>query len=1295
MVGVMAGSEARNKALNLLNAVKFPPDLPSKLENLGRLGEVIVSRDPSLLREFLPHVVEFQSDKASPVRKFIAEIIGEIGFKHMSFLPELVPVLISLLNDATPAVARQAVTSGAYLFQKTMGYIAFRGLYSEELDNLLESSWTSITKLKEALYEVAFQSNFWLHVHKPGNDGARILAVRFVKSTILLFTPDPNGSSQSPPQIDADEKNIEFNISWLRSGHPLLTTSDLALEASRNLGLLLDMLRSPSLKTLSNSVIVVLINSLSDVAKKRPAFYGRILPVILGLDASVCTLNGSRISGVPNALKHAFLTCLKCSHPGAIPWRDRLIEALKAMDAGELADEALSQLDKLSSEVQPLQEAKGGVELADLPITDHGKKRSVTQDTDFTATSDSLGKRIRQAPPMSQGQPTVSVETNLRAPEDFVPNGIKDTSTDEVCGPVQQLVAMFGALVAQGDKATGSLEILIGSISSDLLAEVVIANMRHLPPCRPNVEEEEETVSVGFISSLVSSTLDIKPSSNTLEIMTSVLGLRLPASCDSTVVHHIEKSEVKEATYTTSVPVKIAGADMPVVSHSPSVTGNFNIQPMINDVGPSEASIPGLEGSAPVVGSLENEQACYASTADSLGTHREDAASSGLSFANKVPSTATVSTDHSEALSPRESAADTSWISSAASTNVAFSTSLSLNKTAPPTANLSEEQKDELQKLAYIRIINTYKSVAITGGSDVHFSVLAYIGSEYPLELDAWGLLQKHILDDYLNHEGHELTLRVLYKLFVEAEQEHDFFASTTATSAYETFLLTVAESLRDSFPASDKSLSRLFGEAPYLPKPVFKLLECLCSPGNNEIYSKELKSGDRVTQGLSAVWSLILLRPPIRDVCLKIALQSAVHHLEEVRMKAIRLVANKLYPMSCISQTIEEFASEKLLSAVNDLQTTLLGDGNSSKNTDGQLAASDDVSEALVSEAQRCMSLYFALCTKKHSLLWQVFTVYRSASEAAKEAIRKQIPILVRTIGSSAELLSVISDLPAGSENLLMLVLHTLTDGAIPSPDLICAVKRLYESKLKDVAILIPILSSMPKDEILPIFPKLVGLPLDKFRAVLNCILKGPSPVLSPAEVLIAIHGIDPDKDGIALKKVTDACSACFERQADFTQQVLAKVLNQLVEQIPLPLLFMRTVIQSIGACPSLVDFVMDILLRLVNKQIWKFPKLWVGFLKCALQTQPQSFGVLLQLPAAQLENALNRSPPLRVPLVAHASQPNICSSLPRSTLVVLGLASDSQPTSQAQSVQQTSEHGNAGGTFATETTQESSAAG
>lgn len=52
---------------------------------------------------------------------------------------------------------------------------------------------------------------------------------------------------------------MEFNISWLRRGHPILNVGDLSIEASHSLGLLLDQLRFPTVKSLSNAVIIVVI----------------------------------------------------------------------------------------------------------------------------------------------------------------------------------------------------------------------------------------------------------------------------------------------------------------------------------------------------------------------------------------------------------------------------------------------------------------------------------------------------------------------------------------------------------------------------------------------------------------------------------------------------------------------------------------------------------------------------------------------------------------------------------------------------------------------------------------------------------------------------------------------------------------------------------------------------------------------------------------------------------------------------------------------------------------------------
>lgn len=103
------------------------------------------------------------------------------------------------------------------------------------------------------------------------------------------------------------------------------------------------------------------------------------------------------------------------------------------------------------------------------------------------------------------------------------------------------------------------------------------------------------------------------------------------------------------------------------------------------------------------------------------------------------------------------------------------------------------------------------------------------------------------------------------------------------------------AESLLELFPSSDKSLSRLLCEVPYLPKSVLKLLENLCCPKSNENIKKDFQGGDRVTQGLIAVWSLILHRPPNRETCLKIVLQV-------IFFWTFSLTSNILLSSSCLS---------------------------------------------------------------------------------------------------------------------------------------------------------------------------------------------------------------------------------------------------------------------------------------------------------------------------------------------------------------------------------------------------------
>lgn len=1214
-------------------------------------------------------------------------MVSGVGLKHVEFLPDIVPVLITALQDSTPAVARQSGTCGIDLFRSTLVRIAIQGIYSSELDDSLKLSWGWMLKFKDEIYTIA---------SKPESDGRRLVALKFVAATILLYTPDPSGFSEPPSYHSYEEKFDEFNMAWLRRGHPVLDIGDLSTEASKSLDLLLDQLRYPTVKSLNNSAMIVLINSLSGIARKRPALYGRIMAVLLALDPSTSANIGMHVLGAHYPLKNAFLACLKCTHPGAAPWRDRLVGALRGMKAGDLAEEALHEVCQINGSVGyknnvPAEEEKPLLVPFDSMDTDISRKRPGMLDVSDLAVEDDIsGKRARRTPEANNDQDKSS-------------SSVVSTSRGEGDnGPVQQLVSMFAALVSQGEKAVGSLQILISSISADLLAEVVMANMRHLPSVRPKDEEleldKDSHTSYGLrdtqFKQLSSFLRDIQSTSGPFQQKDSVLDAR-PAVSKDLENPKLEEQEAITPTYSdvggpviNETEIIAVRTDVPVSSCEGVPSANdvsLAIIPKVPDTGFPENGIPGLESSTHSY-NLPDTLAVSSSVATDLEEASQDQVNSlGRSSQEIIPS---VSTDRSEELSPKAACMDTTSINSSTATSLRLPSQLVLPKMSAPVISLDGEQMDNIQKMSFMRIVEAYKHIAVAGGLQARFSLLAYLGVALPSDVDPWKMVETHVLSDYMNHEGHELTLRVLYKLFGEAEANADFLYSTNATSVYEMFLLKVAETLRDAFPASDKSLSRLLGEVPYLPKSILKLLECLCCPGNNDKDEKVVHSGDRVTQGLSTVWSLILLRPPTRDACLKIALQSAVHHLEEVRMKAIRLVANKLYPISSLTQSIEDYAKEMLISVTSadrtnpvesqkELLNVNVSEGAVPKDVSSDTHHLNTCESSLLSsvpEMQRCMSLYFALCTKKHSLFREVFVVYDSMSEAAKQAVHGQIPILVRTIGTSSQLLEIISDPPTGSGNLLLQVIQTLTDGTVPSPELISTIRKLYDSKLKDAQILIPVLPFLPKHEVLHIFPHLVNLPLDKFQGVLTRALQGSSqsgPVLTPGEVLIAIHRVDPERDGIPLKKVTDACTACFEQGQIFTQQVLAEVLNQLVEQIPLPLLFMRTVLQTIGVYPSLIDFVMNILSRLVSKQIWKTPKLWVGFLRCALLTQPQSFSVLLQLPPPQLENAMNKTPALKAPLVAHASQPNIQSSLPRSVLVVLGIVSDSQtasPTEKAQ---------------------------
>ncbi|VDP87793.1 unnamed protein product [Schistosoma mattheei] len=75
--------------------------------------------------------------------------------------------------------------------------------------------------------------------------------------------------------------------------------------------------------------------------------------------------------------------------------------------------------------------------------------------------------------------------------------------------------------------------------------------------------------------------------------------------------------------------------------------------------------------------------------------------------------------------------------------------------------------------------------------------------------------------------------------------------------------------------------------------------------------------------------------------------------------------------------------------------------------------------------------------------------------------------------------------------------------------------------------------------------------------------------------------------KPYVNLQSILHACRVCFAERRLFTQERLSVAIGQLLEQPVLPTLFMRTVMQALALHPRLAGYVINVLVRLIRKQV------------------------------------------------------------------------------------------------------------
>lgn len=526
---------------------------------------------------------------------------------------------------------------------------------------------------------------------------------------------------------------------------------------------------------------------------------------------------------------------------------------------------------------------------------------------------------------------------------------------------------------------------------------------------------------------------------------------------------------------------------------------------------------------------------------------------------------------------------------------------------------MSDSQIESLSSKAVKRILHSEKAIAQSGMSQVRVKLVSRLVTQFEGMMK--GDVLEFILEDIRTRS--DLAFSLLY-------QEYTTYLSQMPTGlldSYDHCLYTLLSGLQEKPEQRDGLFTKLVLEAPIITESALEVIRRYC------------EDESRVYLGMTTLKELIFNRPSRQFQYLHVLLDLSSHEKEKVRTTALSFL-KRMYEKEHLRDYIEKFALNYMQLLVHPNPPSLLFGAD--KDTEVAAPWTEET-------VRQCLFLYLSLLPLNHRLVHELAAVYTEAIADIKRSVLRAIEQPIRGMGmNSPDLLLLVENCPKGAETLVTRCLHILTDKVPPSPELVERVRDLYHKRVPDVRFLIPVINGLEKSEVIQALPKLIKLNPIVVKEVFNRLLgtqhnEGTSSVspLTPGDLLIALHNIDSTK--CDMKSIIKATNLCFGEKNVYTSEVLAVVMQQLMEQNPLPMLLMRTVIQSLTMYPRLVGYVMNVLSRLIVKQVWKYPKVWEGFVKCCQRTRPQSYNVLLLLPAAQLSSVFERCPEMREPLLQH----------------------------------------------------------
>ena len=275
----------------MLNTAQLSSSADSaKLDNLRKVQEIIVNREPDLLDNFLDEVLAFQTDRSQDVRKFVVGFIEDACKKDTELLPKVIANLQLMLGDQAVAVQKRVIQAMTHLYRATLRYLAEAKVVGERM----EAAWGLMCNIKEIIVELV----------ESDNDGIRTMTVKFMETVVLLQT-------RREPESVAKEN--DFCLDSIPLGLKLVRPRRLEEEAVRIFDMLVKYHGSAHI---SSANLMTCMGSLTNIAKLRPFFMAKVITALEMLQANLPpTLAKSQVSSVRKHLKNQLLALLR--HPTA------------------------------------------------------------------------------------------------------------------------------------------------------------------------------------------------------------------------------------------------------------------------------------------------------------------------------------------------------------------------------------------------------------------------------------------------------------------------------------------------------------------------------------------------------------------------------------------------------------------------------------------------------------------------------------------------------------------------------------------------------------------------------------------------------------------------------------------------------------------------------------------------------------------------------------------------------------------------------------------------------------------